>query len=419
MAEKKIKSSNTKGLISWAMYDWANSSFSAIIQTFVFAAYFTEQVASNDTQGSILWGFINSAAAIVIAIGGPILGSIADYTGRRKSWLGFFTLLCIVSTALMWFVIPGRIALSFILAVLGIVGAEFSYIFYDAMLPDLAGPKKVGRWSGWGWALGYAGGMLSLIISLVVFVQPPTPWISLQTGVRATFVFCAFWYFIFSLPIFLITPDLSVKQMNAVESIKAGLNKLKETFKQRKNYKNIIRFLLARMFIIDGLTTLFSFGGVYAATVYGMNQAQILLFGITLHVSAGIGAFVFAWVDDWIGSKKLMLLSLICMIIPSSILLFVNNSNYFWGIGMFLGIFVGPVQAASRSWMAKNSPKDLQNQMFGFVALSGKATAFFGPLMTSFIIYFTNNQRFGMCVIPLFLLFGGILLFTVKDEARI
>lgn len=415
MDVKESKGSSTVALFSWAMYDWASGSFSAIIQTFVFATYFTEQVASNNTVGSIYWGLINAAAALVIAFGGPVLGSIADYTGRRKLWLGFFTLLCVFSTAFMWFVIPGRIALGGILSFFGIIGIEYAFIFYSAMLTDLAGTKRTGNWSGWGWGMGYAGGMLSLILCLVVFVQPATPWISMETGVRATFLLSALWYFVFSLPLFVFTPDLSVRQAGAFQSIRSGLSKLKETFHQRKDYKNIIRFLIARMFIIDGLTTLFSFGGVYAAAVFGMNQAEILLFGISLHVSAGIGAFVFAWLDEWIGSKKVMMISLICMIIPLFIVLFVYDSFYFWWFGIFIGIFVGPVQAAARTWMVKHSPASLQNQMFGFVALSGKATAFFGPFMTSLMIYLTDSQRVGMSVIPIFLLLGAVILLTVSD----
>ncbi|MFQ5730218.1 MAG: MFS transporter, partial [Waddliaceae bacterium] len=304
----------TKSLLSWAMYDWANSSFSAIIQTFVFAAYFTKHVAANETLGSAQWGFVNGIAALIVALGGPILGAIADHGKHRKLWIVSFTYLCILATSLLWFVSPNPSSapLALFLVGLGIIGSELAFVFYNAMLPGLTGPDRIGRWSGFGWSLGYAGGMACLILALFTFIND-TPWIQLDHKnafhVRATFSLVAVWYFLFSLPMFLFTPDTSGKGKNIRKALREGTQELWQTLANIRCYGHIVRFLIAHMFYIDGLTTLFAFGGIYAATKFGMNAQEILLFGISMHVTSGIGAACFAWVDDIIGSKRLIILS--------------------------------------------------------------------------------------------------------------
>jgi len=181
-------------------------------------------------------------------------------------------------------------------------------------------------------------------------------------------------------------------------------------------YTNIVYFLIARLFFINGLTTLFAFGGIYAAAAFGMDAKGILIFGIILHAFSGIGAFAFAWVDDWIGGKNLIVLALIGLIIPCTLILIVTDPTIFLILGCIIGIFVGPVQAASRSLMARISPPELRNEMFGFFALSGKATAFIGQPIVGWLIYWTGNQRIGMSIIVVFFIIGLFLMIPVKDE---
>ncbi len=190
-------------LISWAFYDWANSAFSAIIQSFIFAVYFTEKIAPNSTIGGALWGGINGTASLVIAILGPVLGAIADHGGRRKGWLAFFTFLCIFFTFTLVFSYSGQKNLNYTLfaATLAIISSELAFVFYNAMLPSLAPKTHIGRWSGWGWGFGYAGGMLSLLFSLAI--------LHYRYPIQLTFAFCAIWYLIFSLPVFFFTPSTS------------------------------------------------------------------------------------------------------------------------------------------------------------------------------------------------------------------
>ncbi|NGX43238.1 MAG: hypothetical protein K940chlam7_01530 [Chlamydiae bacterium] len=417
MAEKQ----QNKSLFFWALYDWGNSAFSAIIQTFVFAAYFTKHVAIDETIGSSQWGLVNGISALIVALAAPILGAIADHGKHRKLWIISFTYLCIITTALLWYVVPNpsSINLALYLVSLGIISSELAFVFYNAMLPSLAGPKRVGRWSGFGWSFGYAGGMACLVLALYAFIESDSPWMPLDrstaTDVRATFLLAAIWYFLFSLPMFLFTPDTSGKGKTVGIALRDGMRELIQTIKNIRCYGHIVRFLIARMFYVDGLTTLFAFGGIYAATKFGMNAQEILLFGIAMHVTAGIGAACFAMVDDYIGGKRLIIISLTGLIIPTTLLLFTNDPSLFWLLGLILGIFVGPVQAASRSFMARIAPKHLRNEMFGFFALSGKATAFLGPLLIGWIIYLTGSQTAGMSIIIAFYAIGILLMLTVPN----
>lgn len=408
-----------QALFSWAMYDWANSAFATLIQTFVFAAYFTRSVAENEMVGTAQWGNIVGVAGLLVAVGGPILGAIADQNGSRKPWLLSFTLLCVIATGLLWLVepTPDDVWLALWLVGVGTLGAEFATVFYNAMLPGLAGSHYIGRWSGWAWSLGYVGGLACLGIALLGFVGDQA-WLTLPREsaehVRATFLLTAGWYLVFSLPLFLLTPDEPPKGKRLTQAAVEGIRQLRDSLRNVRRYGNIVRFLIARMIYIDGLATLFAFGGVYAAGTFGMTAQQVLLFGILLNVTAGLGAAAFAWIDDWIGSKKTILIALTGLIVSGTIVLLVESHKAFWLTGMMLGIFVGPVQAASRSFLGRAAPLALRTEMFGLFAFSGKATAFAGPLLVGWITYMTGSQRIGMSTIVVFFLVGLLLMLTVS-----
>ncbi|MCI0410380.1 MAG: MFS transporter [Acidobacteria bacterium] len=418
-------SSSTTGLVSWAFYDWASSAFATVIQTFVFAAYFTRHVAENETVGSVQWGNTLSAAAIVVAIGGPILGAMADQGGRRKPWIGTFTALCVGATALLWFVRPSLeyVWLALFLVWLGTIGEEFAAIFYNAMLPSLVGPERLGRWSGWAWGLGYAGGLASLVVALFAFVRAEHPWFSLDRTaaehVRATFLLVAAWYLLFAMPLFLCTPDGRGTGKGLARAARDGLRQLSDSIRQVRRYKDIIRFLIARMIYIDGLATVFAFGGVYAAGTFKMTEEEVLIFGIALNVTAGLGAASFAWLDDWIGGKRTILVSLVGLIVPAALILLVQSPTLFWVFGLLLGVFVGPVQAASRSFLARVAPAPLLTEMFGLYALSGKATAFLGPLFVGWLTYLSGSQRIGMSTVIVFFILGFLLMLSVPSDRKI
>lgn len=300
------------------------------------------------------------------------------------------------------------------------IGAEFAFIFYSAMLPDLVPADKLGRWSGWGWGMGYAGGLACLLVALVAFIQTDGLWLGLDVEaaepVRATFILTAIWYALFSLPLFFRTPDNPSLNKKIVESVRFGFAQLIISIKEVKKFKNIVKFLFARMFYNDAVVTIFAMGGVYAAGTFDMDEEQILMFGIGLNVTAGLGAFGFAWLDDKSGSKFTINASILGLLIPLVALIVVKDVTWFIVWGLVLGIFVGPIQAASRSFMARLSPPDLTNQMFGLLALSGKVTSFIGPFLVGLLTVQFGSQRFGMAAILVLLLIGLLLMFTVKEH---
>lgn len=388
--------------------------------TFVFPAYFAREIAANETLGTTLWGNTVGLAGLAIAVSAPVIGAVADQEGRRKPWLAACTLICVVTTAMLWWVVPGTKAIPATLLLVGvaIIGAEFAFVFYNAMLPSLAPPDRIGRWSGWAWGLGYAGGLGCLVIALLGFVME-APWFPLPRAdashVRATFVLTAVWYLVFSLPLFLFTPDEPSTHKRLTSAIRDGLTQFTESLRRAREYASIVRFLLAHIFFIDGLSTIFAFGGVYAAGTFAMSEGQVLAFGIALNVTAGIGALAFAWVDDWLGSRRTILLSLVGLIVPTAMLLLVKSATAFWLFGMLVGVFVGPVQAASRSYLAHAAPEALRNQMFGLFMFSGKATAFAGPLLVGWVTALFASQRAGMSVIIVLLGIGFLLMLTVPE----
>lgn len=421
MAGRPRLSRDSLGLLAWAFYDWANSSFATLIETFVFAAYFARSVAVNETVGTAQWGNMMAASGLVIGLGGPVLGAVADHCGRRKPWLAAFTGLAVIATALLWFVKPSPdwAVPALVLAGLGVVGTEYGVIFYNAMLPALCPPERLGRWSGWGWAIGYVGGLACLALGLYGFVAKGA-WLALPRGeaehVRATALLTAAWFLVFSLPLFFLSRDEPPTGKPLRRAARDGLAQIADSLRQVRRYRFVARFLLARMIYNDALTTLFAFGGIYAAGTFHMEPEEILLYGIGLNVTAGAGAAAFAWIDDRLGPRRVIVWSLWGLIVPGALLLLVTSKAWFWGLGLVLGLFVGPVQASSRTYLAKVAPPEARNEMFGLFALSGKITSFIGPFLVGWITLFSGSQRVGLSAV--FALFAlGLWLLRGVPEA--
>jgi len=289
------------------------------------------------------------------------------------------------------------------------------------MLPDLVPAERVGRVSGWGWGVGYAGGLVCLLLALLLFVQPDTPPFGLDRHlaehVRITGPLTAVWFAVFAVPLLLWVPDRPAVAMGIAAAVRSGVGDLFRTLAQARRHANIARFLLAKMIYIDGLNTLFTFGGIYAAGTFGMSLKEVLLFGILLNITAGIGAIGFAWVDDWIGAKPTILISLVAMILLGGAILLVDGKLWFYGLALAIGIFLGPAQAASRSFMARVAPPERRAEFFGLYSFAGKATAFVGPALVGWATYVFDSQRAGMATIVPFFIVGVLLLLPVK-EAR-
>lgn len=406
-------------LTAWCFYDWASSAFPIIVTTFIFATYFTTKVAANEIEGTYQWANASALAGIVIALLSPIVGAIADHSGRQKRWLLFFTTICIASTGLLWFAYPDVYAVYFTLAcvVMGTIGLEIAHVFYNSFLLHIAPSDYLGRISGWAWGLGYLGGIINLSVALFVFVKAPPHWLNVNVAeqIRICGPWAALWFACFALPLFIIVPDIPSGRLSMKSAIKKGLQELMDTLKSLPQQKNLFIYLLAHLIYIDGLNTLFAFGGIYAAGTFKMDLSQVILLGIMMNISAGIGAIAFAWVDDYIGSKVTILISLFFLLLFGMSILFVESVTLFWYLGLLLTLFVGPVQAASRSLMARITPEEKATEYFGLYAFSGRITSFIGPWLLGLMTFYFQSQRAGMASIMLFFMLGGALMFFVKE----
>ena len=408
-------------LIAWCLYDWGNSAFPTLIISFIFAAYFTNVIAIDEISGTAEWGYALSISAFLVAVISPILGAIADSAGQRKFWLCVFTSLCILACSSLWYAEPSEEFIFYVLLMVGLGNLffELCMVFYNSMLPYLSRNSEVGKLSGIGWGMGYAGGLCCLVIALLFFVQTDNPLFSLNKKefehLRIIGPLVALWVLIFCLPLFIFTNDEPREKIAFKLALSVGLNNLYQTLKYWKNKASIFRFLIARMIYADGLSTLFAFGGVFAAGVWGFTFEELLILGISMNIVAGFGAIFAAIFEPKIGSKNTIITSLFFLILFGLAVLIVEQKSLFWLSILGLGLFVGPVQSASRSLMAQLSPIYARAEMFGLYAVSGKATAFLGPALLSWTTVFFSSQRAGMATILVFFCVGLFLLFFVRE----
>ena len=414
----------TRGLIAWAAFDWANSAFPTLITTFVFATYFSQGIIGDPVEGQSIWGVAAGVAGLLIAVLSPIFGAISDAGGPRKPWILVFTAACVAATALLWFAKPdpSYALLALVLYVVANIGFEFGVVFNNAMLGDLARPDRIGRWSGWAWGFGYFGGLLALAAMLVGFVTPETPWFGVgkedAENIRVVGPLAAVWFAVFSAPFFLLTPDRPTSEKPAGLAVKEGIRALGKTFRELRRHANAFRFLVARMIYNDGVIALFAFGGIYAAGRHGMSTDELILFGIGINVTAGLGAIGFAWLDDRFGSRRVISWSLIGLSVVGAAAIAAPNLVAFLIATAVLGIFVGPVQAASRSLMTRLAPPELRAEFFGLYALSGKATTFLASFSVAGVTAATGSQTLGVTTLLAFWLIGLLLLRTVQEPEQ-
>ena len=407
-------------LIGWCSYDWANSAFAAIIVTFVFPTYFSQLVAGPGSAGAEQWGLALGVSGVAVALTAPFVGAVADRSGRLKPWLGALTLAAALFTAGLWFVRPmeADILRALVLVALANIAVELATVFYNALLPKLAPPHLIGRLSGWGWAAGYAGGLVALVLCLVLLIKadPPPPFLDVRTAepVRATAVLTALWLLIFSLPLFLFVAEPRGASMPIGRAVAAGWSELKSTLRTAWGDGVLLRFLIARMLYTDGLAALFAFGGIFAAQRFAFRLDEVLLLGILLNVTGAVGAAAFGWIDDRIGPKPTILIALAGLVLLGAAALMVEDKALFWTIAGALGLFVGPAQSASRSLMARLAPPGLEAEMFGLFALSGKATAFLAPFAFASATALAGDIRAGMATIIAVLAAGFVVLWPLR-----
>lgn len=406
--------------IAWATFDWANSAFPTVVSTFVIAAYFAQGVAPDPATGQAQWGWMQTIAALCIAVLSPLLGAIADRGGHRRALLAACTFCTAVFTGLTWYAQPDPSWTIWALTCVGLatIAFELGTVFYNAMLPEVTTAEHMGRVSGLAWGLGYAGGLACLGLALVMLVQPNPALFGLDRGssehVRATALLVAAWTVAFAWPVLLAVPDPPGQRLPMGRAVAHCVAETRDLLRGLPRRPDMLRFLVARLFYTDGLNTLFAFGAIYAAGVHGMTFEEILLFGIALNVTAGTGAAAFGMLEDRLGSKRTVMVALLAMILLGAALLAADDKAWFWGLAMALGIFMGPAQAASRTLMARMAPEGEITAHFGLFALSGRITGFLGPAVLATVTAATGSQRAGMATVLVFLGLGAAILATVR-----
>lgn len=420
-ADRALRAHGPRAVWSWAFYDFANSSFTTLVVTFVYATFFVQAVAADPTAGTVLWSRGVTVTALVVAICSPVLGALADRGGYRKRLVVLATVVCVLATAGLYTMQPGDVMGALVLVVVANIAYEFGGVFYNAFLPDIAPSGKIGRISGYGWGLGYIGGVLALVLALVGFVQADSPWFGFSKdayeNVRATNLLVAIWFLVFSLPLFVFVAEDKSQISSSGYVIRDTLMQLRDTVSHVRRYRQMVRFLIARMLYNDGLVTIFAFGGIYAGVTFGFSVQEVIVFGIVLNITAGIGALLMGHLDDRIGAKRTIIISLLGLMIASTFAVLATDRLWFWIAGITIGIFVGPNQSASRSLMGRFTPAVAENEFFGFFAFSGKLTAFLGPLLLGVLTQLTGSQRAGVSVVLVLFAAGlGLLAFVDEDE---
>ncbi len=442
---------------SWALYDWAAQPYHTLIITFVFLPYFVTGFVGDPIRGQAIVGYTLGTAGFLVALTSPLAGAIADAIGRRKPWILFFSIVFVPAISLLWFAEPGATTrLPFIIGTLMVSAfcIEFAFVFYNAMLPSIAPQEKIGGLSGYAWGLGYIGGLIALTFVLIYLALPgemnapmipdkPLFGLDMEKGEpdRMTGPITGLWYLIFTLPLFLYVPEKRAEGVSLRAAIGDGAKQLLGTLKNLPKYRNILHFLVARMIYNDGLLAVFSFGGIYAASLFGWSITTMGIFGITLIIFSAVGAFAGGWLDQQFGSKPTLFIALAFLLVgmlgiltirEDSILFVVGapsldqdtpplstlQEQFYLICGILLGMAAGPIQAASRTMMARLAPPDMITEFFGLYAFSGRCTAFAAPLTIAVTTQAFNSQLAGIVVIFVFVLVGTILLIPVHETPK-
>jgi UMF1 family MFS transporter len=398
----------------WTLFDFANTSFSVIVVAVGYSLYFKDVVAGGHGRGDFLWGVAVSISMLITAIIAPVLGAAADFSSRRKRFLFGFTIVSIVCTALLYFVDAGMIAAGMILFILANIGFEGGIVFYDAFLPTLTTERSYGRVSGYGFAMGYVGSLTTLLIAMPLyangFISSNLP------NIKLSFVVAAAIFLIFAAPLFLFFRDHKKTFEKKPSYVRAGIDRVRDTIRHMKKYRQVARFMVAFFIYNDGILTVISFASIFAQQSLNFSLQEIIVLFAVVQGSGVVGSLIFGVVTDKIGPKKTIDINLILWLLVVTAAYFVHTKEMFFAVGVVAGSSLGASQSASRSLMALLTPKEREAEFFGFYdGLCGKASAVIGTFLFGLISYLTNNQRLSILSVGVFFVVGLVLLQRVDD----
>lgn len=436
-------------VLAWALWDWGSAAFNAVVTTFVFSTYLASSLfvdpavvaaaGGDDKDPALVRALADNAslvgvalmiAGVVVALVAPVLGQRSDGTGRRKLWLGINTGVVVLAMAAMFFVegTPAYLILGATLLAVGNVFFEFASVNYYAMLTQVSTRENIGRVSGFGWGMGYVGGIVLLLLLLVLFIQsfsnPDAGGllaVSKEGGlnIRIAILASALWYAVFAIPVLVRVPEIPAQRRQVRVGFFRSYVVLWGTLRSLwRDSRQVLLFLVASAVFRDGLTGVFTFGAIIAAQVFGFSSTEVLYFAVAANVVAGISTFVAGRFDDRFGPKRVILASLICLIVLGTTMLFIGTSQAgFWIVGLGLCAFVGPVQSASRSFLARVAPEGREGEIFGLYATTGRAVSFLAPGLFALFVGITGDTRLGILGIVLILGAGMLLMLPVKTKA--
>lgn len=438
-------SSNRRRIWGWFFFDWASQPFATLLLTFIFAPYVKELMGSG-ASAQAAWGWGVGLAGIVIAFMAPILGAAADSSGRRMRWIWLFSIMYIVGSAGLWTASPDsfNLTLTLVLFAIGLFGMEFATIFTNAMLPDLGTKVEIGRISGNGWAFGYLGGLITLVIMLVFLAENAetgktmfgmAPAFGLldgaaREGTRAVGPLTAIWFIVFMIPFFLWVRDAKPTSERSL-SVKQALQRVKNTVVKLPETPSRFAYLGSSMFYRDGLNGMYTFGGIYAAGVLGWSVPAIGQFAILAIISGAVFAVLGGRMDQRFGPRPVIALCIIVLLAVAIAIIFVSRESVFgmavsessklpdlvfYVIGALIGAAGGVIQSASRTMMVRQADPAHMTEAFGLYALAGKATGFIAPLSIGIVTSISGSQQIGITPLIVLFLLGFVLLFWVKPE---
>lgn len=413
-------------IVAWSAWDWGGAAFNAVMTTFIFTAlYLTSDDFGGADHASAVLAFAMSVSGFAIALFAPVAGQRSDHNGRRKLWLGINTLIVAVLTASCFFVQPSEsyLLLGCMLIAAGHVFFELAGVNYNAMLLQISTKKTIGRISGIGWAAGYLGGIVALLIVYFFLIKPEVGIFGITSAdgmtYRAVAVFSALWIIIFAIPVMLAIPETKVDTSQPKIGFLASYRELFRTIARLwRTERHTVYFLLSSAIFRDGLAAIFTFGAVLAVGSFGFKTGDVLIFAIAGNVVAAVGALLAGFLDDRFGPKNVIIFSLCGLLISGGALLFLDGMTAFWIFGLTLCLFVGPAQSSARTFMGRLAPEGREGEIYGLYATTGRAVSFLAPSLFGLCIVLFGAQRWGIIGILAVLLLGLVLLLPIKAPAK-